>query len=256
MPFFPRNLVDPDPVPNPDTPPDTADPTGICPRCGRNSNFKGMAPPIPLSFTGMELEGPGGTELDPAERVSGLLCLGCGMATAVIEEKWVGQHPWREGIRTGGVIRWRGIHWWPPAAIAGITDAVPERIRACFEEGLKCLSAGAPRGAAVMFRRTVEAIVRENGSVAAVEAMEKKNLAAGLKVMATEHTITADLAEWAREIRLAGNAGGHFDPIDDVDMAEAEDISKLLRSLLIYLYEVGAQIRRARGAISSQTSTP
>ncbi len=35
--------------------------------------------------------------------------------------------------------------------------------------------------------------------------------------------------------------------MDDVDVAEAEDLTKLLRSLLIYLYEVGAQIRRARG---------
>jgi len=106
-----------------------------------------------------------------------------------------------------------------------------------------------------MFRRTLEAIVRDKGSAAAVAAMEKKDLASGLQVMANEHTITGDLAEWAKEIRLAGNVGGHFDPIGDVDVAEAEDLSKLLRSLLVYLYEVGAQIKRGRAAASAQTLT-
>jgi uncharacterized protein DUF4145 len=239
----------------PDTPPDTADPTGICPRCSRSSNFKGVVPPIPLFFTGTQIGRPDHTvELEAAERVSGLLCLGCGQATAVVEEMWVGQRPWREGARTGGKIRWRGIHWWPPLAIAGITDAVPQPIRSCFEEGLRCLSPGAPRAAAVMFGRTLEAIVRDKGSEAAVTAM-KKNLAAGPQVMADEHTITADLAEWAKEIRLARNAGGHFDPMDDVSTAEAENLSKLLRHLLVYLYEVGARIRRAKGAAPSQASS-
>lgn len=256
--FIPKNASDPDPKPNPDTPPDSTDPTGVCPRCSRHSNFKAVPVPIPLTFTGLRIVRPGGeSEPDPAQRVNALFCLGCGEATVVVEEKWIGQHPWREGFR-GGTIRWRGIHWWPPVAIAGISDAVPANIRACFVEGLRCLGAGAPRGAAVMFRRTLEAVVRDKGSQAAVAAMEQKNLFNGLKVMAEEHTLTPDLAEWAKEIRLAGNVGGHFDPIDDVDLAEAEDLGRLLRSLLIYLYEIGAQIRRARGAAPSlpQSSNP
>jgi hypothetical protein len=52
--------------------------------------------------------------------------------------------------------------------------------------------------------------------------------------------------EWAKELRLAGNVGGHFDPIDDVTLQEAEGLSKLLRSVLVYLYEVPAKLRRAR----------
>ncbi len=215
-----------------------------------------MSAPIPLSFTGLQITNRDGrSELDPAERVNAMFCMGCGRASAVVEEKWVDQQPSREGGRSG-TIRWRGIHWWPPLAVAGITNAVPQAIRSCFEEGLRCLGAGAPRGAAVMFGRTLEAIVRDKGSQVAVTAMEKNNLATGLKVMADEHAITPDLAEWAKEIRLARNVGGHVDPIDDVDVAEAEDLSRLLRSLLVYLYEVGAQIKRARGQGGGASRTP
>jgi hypothetical protein len=40
--------------------------------------------------------------------------------------------------------------------------------------------------------------------------------------------------------------GGDFDPIDDVTPQEAEGLSKLLRSILVDLYEVPAKLRRAR----------
>ncbi len=247
MGFFPRNRNDPDPEPNPDTPPDSADPTGICPRCGRNSNFKGIAPPIPLKFgTTVAILPDGSHDPEVSERVSGFLCMGCGQGTAVVEEEWIGQQPVHAGGRRSGTIRYRGIHWWPPVAVAGITEAVPDSIRECFSEGLRCLSANAPRGAAVMFRRTLEAIVRDKGSRAAVKAMEDKNLASGLRVMADEHAITPDLAEWTKSLRLAANVGAHYDPIENVTPEEAEELSKLLRHVLIYLYEVGAQVKRAR----------
>lgn len=36
-------------TPNPDTPPDSWDPTGVCPRCGRTSNFRSLAS-LPVTF--------------------------------------------------------------------------------------------------------------------------------------------------------------------------------------------------------------
>jgi hypothetical protein len=53
-----------------------------------------------------------------------------------------------------------------------------------------------------MFGRTLEAIVRGRGSAQAVKALER-NLAAALEVMATEGALSTDLAEWAKELRLA-----------------------------------------------------
>lgn len=57
---------------------------------------------------------------------------------------------------------------------------------------------------------------------------------------------TRSLAEWAGEIRVVGNVGAHFDPREAVEQTEAEDLGRLLRQLLAYVYEMPAKIRRTR----------
>ncbi len=245
--FVPRRVDDPDPEPNPDTPPDSADPSGLCPRCARVSNFHVLGSlPVTLSKTLFAVNRDGSQEPDVEEQVTAFLCMGCDQATVVVEEKTVGGIPIRTGRSRGGTIRYRGLHWWPLPAASGLSDAVPAAIRDCFSEGLRCLGAGAPRGAAVMFGRTLEAIVVEKGSAAAKKVMADRSLAAGLKVMADEKDLEASLAEWAGELRLARNAGGHFNPPEDVKLEEASELSKLLRELLKFLFEVPAQLRRSR----------
>jgi hypothetical protein len=96
-----------------------------------------------------------------------------------------------------------------------------------------------------MLRRTLETVVHDKGSEAAQKALER-NLAKALEIMADEHVLTAALAELATEIRLVGNAGAHFDPLDDVTKEEAEDLQHLTRRLLEYVYEMPARIRRSR----------
>jgi hypothetical protein len=182
------------------------------------------------------------------ERVSSLVCTGCGQAVVAVEEQWVGDHPYREK-QTGGVAHFRGIHWWPSLSIAGLDDAIPQQVRDAYIEGAKCIGIQAPRAAAVMFRRTLEAVVRDKGSAQAIAALDDPkhgSLAAALRVMANEATLHPTLAEWAKEIRLGGNAGGHFDPIDDVTIEEAESLSRFVRELFDYLYEMPAKLRRAR----------
>lgn len=96
-----------------------------------------------------------------------------------------------------------------------------------------------------MLRRTLEGIVRDRGGAGAERALDR-SLAAALRVMADEHTLDVNLAEWATEIRLTANVGTHFDAIDDVEQAEAEDLARLTRQLLHYLCELPAMLRRSR----------
>jgi hypothetical protein len=72
-----------------------------------------------------------------------------------------------------------------------------------------------------------------------------------LGVMAAEHALDPSLAQWAKELRLAGNAGGHLDPLDNVERSEAEEMSRLARGLFTYLYEMPAKLARSRAAASA-----
>jgi hypothetical protein len=66
--------------------------------------------------------------------------------------------------------------------------------------------------------------------------------------MADEGTLDANLADWAAAIRLAGNAGAHFDPMHDISPAEAEDLARFTRQILHYSYELPAKLSRLRAA--------
>jgi len=232
---------------NPETLPDSRDPSGPCPRCGRISNFHHVGD-LPVSFgTGYTMSHDGTRRPEELDRVSVLVCLGCHQGTTVIEEQWVGDHPARQGIGTGGTITWRGVHWWPVPGSADLDEAIPPALRAAYQEATRALAARAPRAAAVMLRRTVEGIVRDKGDEAALKALEK-SLAAALGSMADSRHLDGSLADWATEVRIAGNVGAHFDPMDDVSEEEAENLSRLTRQLLHYVYEMPAQIRRSREA--------
>jgi hypothetical protein len=188
-------------------------------------------------------------EADALDRVAAFVCTGCRQGTAVVEEQWIGDHPSRGGIGAGGAVTYRGVFWWPPPASTDLDESIPPALRDCYSEGMRCLAAQAPRAAVAMLRRTVEALVVDRGSETAKKALDT-NLAKALRVMADEHALDTTLAEWANEIRLLGNVGAHFDPMHDVDRVEAQDLGKLTRQLLHYVYELPASIRRKRTGAS------
>jgi Domain of unknown function (DUF4145) len=97
-----------------------------------------------------------------------------------------------------------------------------------------------------MYRRTVEGIVRDRGSQKAIKQLASGDLAGALKIMAKEHTLQETLAEWAEDIRSLGNVGGHFDPLEDVSVEQASDLSHLVRQVLRYIYEEPARAERLR----------
>jgi hypothetical protein len=50
----------------------------------------------------------------------------------------------------------------------------------------------------------------------------------------------------AKEIRLAGNAGGDYDPLDNVRVDEAMEIRKPVRNVFTFLHEAAARLKRQR----------
>jgi hypothetical protein len=97
-----------------------------------------------------------------------------------------------------------------------------------------------------MFRGTLEAIVRDRGSPTAQKALKEHSLRDALAAMTEDHTFTRELGDWATEVRSAGNAGAHVDPLDPVSRAEATNLAKLVGALLDYMYELPARLARTR----------
>lgn len=227
---------------DPDTLPDSDDPTGTCPRCGRPSNFSRLGS-VPVTFrTDVYAQNRAGAyERLALERVTVLECAYCHQGTVVVEGT----------SGKSGPISWTGRHWWPPSSAASFTTATPAAIGSAFGEGLRALSANAPRAAAVMFRGTLEAVVRDRGSEVARKTLKDRNLNAALQTMAGEHALTRELGCWAAEIRDAGNAAAHVDPLDEVTQEEATSLSKLTTAILEYLYELPARVARSRGTKST-----
>jgi len=220
---------------DPDRLPTSTDPSGPCPRCGRLSNF---GPRVTHAVT-YDRSQPivQGTAYPPAtEQVAVLECMGrgCGQCAVVIERIVTPGNP------SGGV---QGIHWWPAPGAADLDPDIPAPVASAFSEGIRALSANCPRAAAVMFRGTLTAVVRDKGSEAEQQA---PTLYQQLKAMEQEGTLHPSLVEWAKEIRLVGNAGAHFDELEPVDQAEAASLSRLCRNLITTVYETPARIRRAR----------
>ena len=207
-----------DPERNPDTLPYSGDPSGPCPNCGRVSNF-GTGQTFHIAEGNFAIE---------------LVCQGCGRGCVVIEE----QVPLSDDAH----VR-RPIHWWPVPGIGRMDPAVPQRIAAAYDEGMRCLAVRAPRAAAVMFRAMLALVVADKGSD---KAKANPGLKGRLRQMAADGTLHPSLAAWASAIREHGDGGAHPDELPAPDHVDAENLALLCRRMIEFMYEIDARIDRDR----------
>lgn len=226
-----------EPIPEPhEGLPDSHRPSGLCPRCGKQSSFEILGS-LPVTFDSSYYIGVGKHEPTLIDRVSSLLCRHCKQAVVVVEEEWVGEQS-KAKQKSGGIITHRGIHWWP-LPDATLSADIPAPIASVFSEASMTLAANCPRASVVMSRRTLEAVTVDKGETTGV-------LAERLKALGTKGVLHSTLSDWAKEIRLVGNVGAHFDPIETVTQDDAQQLLSFTRELLRYLYELPAELMRRR----------
>ncbi|MCL4215393.1 MAG: DUF4145 domain-containing protein [Candidatus Hydrogenedentes bacterium] len=219
--------------------PDSTLPYGLCPRCQKQSSFDvGQPQPVTFDPDVFLAERDGSRTRVHVDQVCVLYCRSCRQGVAVVEEQRTEERSWREpgAGKGGGVITWRGIHWWP-AGDAHVSADVPAQIAAVFQEAVRGLHADCPRASAVIARRTLEAIAVDKGETAGTLADRLANLA-------SKGILLPTLADWSKQVRLVGNVGAHFDPIDSVSKKDAEVLVSFVRQLLRYLYELPAELAR------------
>lgn len=213
---------------NPDTIPTPNDLSGPCPRCGRISNFKHEEQSLILrhfkrpNFMGYV-----------QERADLLTCNGRQETTVIVTERFGDQE--------------YGLMHVYPAPGAGVLDKqVNERVASAYDEGMKCLSIGANRAAAVMFRSALSLFVKDKGSE---KAKGERHLKNALKHMKDEGDLHKSLWEWADHLNQLGNEGAHPEDYDDVTAEEAEGLGKFVRYLVRHEYEMPAQLLRDQGLL-------
>ncbi|MCG3134370.1 MAG: hypothetical protein HMLKMBBP_01676 [Planctomycetes bacterium] len=219
--------------------PDSDKGSGLCPRCGTVSSFD-IAGNLPLTFDGgLSYPGGGGQPTRTFhDRVAVLYCRHCRQGVVVIEEAWVGDYPMRAGRNEVGEIHWNGINWWPLPGDASRPD-VPPRIARALGEAMRALHAQCHSSAAVMARRTLEAVTEDKGA-------PNGTLKQRVDELATRGLLLPALMEMATEVRLIGNVGAHFDPMEEVSAADARALVEFVIELLKYLYELPAELARRK----------
>ena len=146
-----------------DGPPDSHRPSGLCPRCDKQSSFETTGH-LPITFDGGIAHPP----RDQApyatfdERATGFVCRHCRQGFVVVESEWRGGTLKRDNQHNYGDVTWRGHHWWPvPGAV--LHDSVPAPVRSAFDEACKCLASDCPRAGTAMARCALEGIVVDKG---------------------------------------------------------------------------------------------
>jgi hypothetical protein len=217
--------------------PDSEMPYGLCPRCNKQSSFDLLgALPATLS-SNIRISQMIDNKPDSNDRVVSLLCRNCNQPVIVLEEKFVGDKAVKEGS-SSGTIWWKGFFWWPFINIK-FSPSIPEIIQHTLQEAKVTYATECYRASAVMSRRTLEAIAVDKGEIKGVLAQRIKNLK-------EKGFLDSNLGEWATEIRLIGNVGAHFDPIDDVDKNDANQIIIFIEELIKYIYIMPAKIANRR----------
>lgn len=220
--------------------PDSTNPAGLCPRCEKQSSFH-ISASAPVTFDGGRILGRGEPDQPTYnEQVSVLICHNCRQGVTVLEEMLVGGNRKAEQ-KGGGTISWRGFHWWPLPGMVSHA-AVPSDISDALSEAVTTLAANCPRAAAVMARRTLEAIAVDRGESTGTLAQRLTN-------MASRNLLQPTLAEWAKEVRLVGNSGAHFDPLKPVSKDDATQLIEFVRELIKFIYILPFELNARRTAI-------
>ena len=217
--------------------PDSTMPYGLCPRCNKQSSFEILGS-LPATYDSGFLLSPDCKKSKSFfDRVTSLECRNCNQPIIVIEEEIIGGIPTREKHSSGSII-WKGLFWWPFSNM-NISDEIPIDISKILQEAKISYSAQCYRASAVMSRRTLEAITVEKGEDNDILAKRIGNLKA-------KGILDKNLADWSTEIRLIGNTGAHFDPINDVTKEDANQIIMFIEELIKYLYIMPAEITKRR----------
>ena len=125
---------------------------------------------------------------------------------------------------------------WPGGQ--GVDEAVPDRAKDYLEQAIKSLQA--PAGAVMLAASSVDAMLK-------VKGLKDGSLYKRIDTAAAQHLITAEMAEWAHEVRLGANDQRHADdeaPLPTQD--DARQAIEFVQALAQFLFVLPSRVERGR----------
>ncbi|MFJ3375412.1 DUF4145 domain-containing protein [Pseudomonas sp. NPDC086112] len=153
------------------------------------------------------------------------VCQSCGGMTLTVSH-------WDNTLRKFGRI----VEIWPTPRT--VHNAIPERARTFLEQAIASIHA--PAGAVMLTASAVDSMLKEKG-------LKTGTLYKRIDQASAEHLITAEMAEWAHEVRLDANDQRHADEEaalpDEADAQKGIDFALALAQFLFVLPSRVAQGR-------------
>jgi hypothetical protein len=139
---------------------------------------------------------------------------------------------WSQNLNKFGLI----VEMWPSPRT--VHDSIPERARTFLEQAIASIHA--PAGAVMLTASAVDSMLKEKG-------LKTGSLYKRIDQASAEHLITAEMAEWAHEVRLEANDQRHADDEavlpNEADAQKAVDFAVALAQFLFVLPSRVAQGR-------------
>jgi hypothetical protein len=132
----------------------------------------------------------------------------------------------------------RRIRIFPAPIKPEAPEHTPEPIAKAYRQGLGGLKRQEYEPCSMLMRKALDLTIKE------ISPTAKGALAARIKESLKAGRITADMAEWAQEIKDLGNDAAH-DPVD-VAKEDAEEITKFTELFLMYVFTLPGMLAERR----------
>lgn len=129
----------------------------------------------------------------------------------------------------------KNIHWMYPES-KNVDDEIPDRAKDYLEQAINSLNA--PAGAVMLSASSIDSMLKYKG-------LKDGGLYSRIKLAATNNLITAEMAEWAHDVRLDANDQRHAD--DEAPLpteADAKRVIEFTKALATFLFVLPARVQR------------
>lgn len=153
---------------------------------------------------------------------------------------------WRvyQCTRCAGVVSARAASWENevlelyPSKNVDVSGDIPERARSFLLQAIESMRS--PSGAVMLAASSVDAMLR-------AKDLREGSLFARINLAAQQHLITAEMAEWAHDIRLDANDQRHADEKASLPTTDdAQRVVEFALALAQFMFVLPARVQRGR----------